>query len=97
MRCTIASLTHILCGNYAAANAQLDELVALADEKGAVFWKAFGMTEPRLRFGPDRQSLGRSPDDHLRDHRIAVNGSNSVDAVVLIIFGESPCGTRPIR
>ena len=36
-------LTHILCGNYAAANAQADELVALADEKGALFWKAFGM------------------------------------------------------
>ena len=39
----IASLTHILCGNYATANAQVDELVALADEKGALFWKAFGM------------------------------------------------------
>ena len=38
-----ASLTHILCGNYATANAQADELVALADEKGAVFWKAAGM------------------------------------------------------
>ena len=36
-------MTHILCGNYAAANAQVDELVALADEKGAVFWKAGGM------------------------------------------------------
>ena len=36
-------MTHILCGNYAAANAQVDELVALADEKGALFWKAIGM------------------------------------------------------
>ena len=35
--------THILCGNYATANAQADELVALADEKGALFWKAYGM------------------------------------------------------
>ena len=41
----IASFTHILCGNYAAANALLDELVALADEKGALFWKARGMME----------------------------------------------------
>ena len=47
--------------------------------------------------GPDRQSLGRSPNDHLRNHRMAVNGSNTVDAVVLITFGESLCGTRPIR
>ena len=37
------------------------KLVALADEKGASFWKAHGMTDARLRFGPDRQSLGRSP------------------------------------
>ena len=27
---------HIFCGNYATANAQLDEVVALADEKGAL-------------------------------------------------------------
>jgi predicted ATPase len=32
----------ILCGNYAAASAQADELVALAVEKGAVMWKALG-------------------------------------------------------
>ena len=78
----ITSLTHILCGNYATANAQADEVVALADEKGALFWKALRNDEPRLRTGPDRQSLGRSPNDHLRNHRISVNGSNSVDAVV---------------
>jgi predicted ATPase len=34
---------HIWRGNYAAANAVVDELVALSDEKGALFWKAFGM------------------------------------------------------
>ena len=33
----------IYCGNYVAAKAQLDEVVALADEKGAVLWKADGM------------------------------------------------------
>ncbi len=37
------SLTHIWCGNYAAANAQTDEFFALADEKGAVFWKVCAM------------------------------------------------------
>jgi predicted ATPase/class 3 adenylate cyclase len=31
------------CGNYGAANLQVDELLPLADEKGAVFWKAHGM------------------------------------------------------
>jgi predicted ATPase len=34
---------HIYCGDYAAANAHADELVALADEKGATLWKAAGM------------------------------------------------------
>ncbi len=39
---TFASLTHIVCGRYAAAAAEAQELVTLADEKGAPFWKAFG-------------------------------------------------------
>jgi predicted ATPase len=38
-----ASVTHIYCGNCTAANAQTDELIALADEKGALFWKALGI------------------------------------------------------
>ena len=37
------SHTFFVCGSYARANMQADELVALADEKGAVFWKANGM------------------------------------------------------
>jgi predicted ATPase len=36
------SWTHIHCGNYATANTQADELVSLADEKGALYWKALG-------------------------------------------------------
>jgi predicted ATPase len=39
-----ASLVHIQCGNYPTASAEADELVALADEKGALFWKALGMS-----------------------------------------------------
>ena len=38
-----ASLPQIHCGHYATADALLEELVALADEKGSLFWKAFGM------------------------------------------------------
>ena len=34
----------MLCGDHAAANAEADELVALADEKAALLWKAFGMS-----------------------------------------------------
>jgi predicted ATPase len=35
--------TYVQCGNYAAASAQANELISLADEKGAMFWKAAGM------------------------------------------------------
>jgi predicted ATPase len=35
--------THFLCGNYAEANEQADETIALADEKGSLFWNAAGM------------------------------------------------------
>ena len=31
------------CGNYTIANARVDELIELADEKDAAFWRAFGM------------------------------------------------------
>jgi predicted ATPase len=37
------TMTHIFCGNSATADGQANELVALADEKGALFWKAYVM------------------------------------------------------
>jgi predicted ATPase len=39
----LTSITHIFCGNYATANALIDELVVLADKKGALFRKAQGL------------------------------------------------------
>ena len=39
----LTGFTYILCEDYAAANACLDEAIALADEKGALFWKALAM------------------------------------------------------
>ena len=38
-----APCVFIQCGDYVTAKAQTDELVALADEKGALFWKELGM------------------------------------------------------
>ena len=38
-----ASFPNIRCGKYAAANLLVDELLALADEKGSLSWKAYGM------------------------------------------------------
>jgi class 3 adenylate cyclase/tetratricopeptide (TPR) repeat protein len=37
------SPVHIYCGNYQAATNHLDEVVKLANERGATFWKAHGM------------------------------------------------------
>jgi predicted ATPase len=42
---TTASLTHICCGNYARANVIVEEVIAMADEKGAMQWKARGMMD----------------------------------------------------
>jgi class 3 adenylate cyclase/predicted ATPase len=39
----LATVTYIWRGNYATANANARELIALAAEKGALFWKAHGM------------------------------------------------------
>jgi hypothetical protein len=38
-----ASFDHICCGNYATANAQVDQLMVLAEERGASYWKALGI------------------------------------------------------
>jgi predicted ATPase/class 3 adenylate cyclase len=35
-------LTQVISGNYATAQAQSDELIALAEEKGSAYWKASG-------------------------------------------------------
>jgi len=40
---TLTSLTLICCGNYAGASVQIDEVVALAGERDASNWKAYGM------------------------------------------------------
>ena len=43
MALNVTSFTHTYCGNYATANAQANEVITLADEKGATLWKAWGM------------------------------------------------------
>jgi predicted ATPase len=40
-----AGRSHFYCRDYAAARAQFDELAALADERGAQYWKALGTAE----------------------------------------------------
>jgi class 3 adenylate cyclase/predicted ATPase len=40
---SVSNLTHLCRRDYAAVNAQANELISLADEKGALMWKAAGM------------------------------------------------------
>jgi len=47
----MTSLTLICRGDYVAATAQIDEVISLADEKGAGFWKAYGMLVRGWLFG----------------------------------------------
>jgi hypothetical protein len=43
MALCFTSWTLTFCGNYVAASAQVDEMIALAHEKGAGLWKVVGM------------------------------------------------------
>jgi class 3 adenylate cyclase/predicted ATPase len=52
------SVTHIVCGNYATANALLDELVVLADGRGALFWKPQALSNK----GSLLALIGKAPD-----------------------------------
>jgi class 3 adenylate cyclase/predicted ATPase len=40
---SLTSLAHMFLGNYTAAQAQSDEVIPLANEKGAALWKSWGM------------------------------------------------------
>ena len=53
-----ASDTYIHCRKYLTANALVDELVALADEKGSLYWKAAGM----MNHGRVLVLTGKAPD-----------------------------------
>jgi predicted ATPase len=48
---------HIHCGSYTAVRADLEELLALADEKSAAFWKAFGMMNQGCLFALTGKAL----------------------------------------
>ena len=93
----LTSLTHILCGNYAAANAQTNEVVALADEKGAMLWKAGG----RWRQGCALALTGKAS-DAVQMITSGITAWRSTGATVwvplcLSHLTRSLCGTRPIR
>ena len=49
----VALYAHIHCGNYKGAKAELEELVALANEKGAPLWKALATINEGLLLAVD--------------------------------------------
>ena len=75
----LTATTHILCGNYAAAKARSDELVALADEKGSLFWKSGGM----MGQGWALTLTGRAS-DAVKIIAAAINAWRSTGATLLV-------------
>jgi predicted ATPase len=41
----VASISHVICRNYAEANTLIDELIALTDQTGSLFWRTWGMMQ----------------------------------------------------
>jgi predicted ATPase len=53
--------TYPNCGNYAAANGPINELVALAEEKDASYWKVFGMLAQASLLAPTGKAVEAVP------------------------------------
>ena len=75
------SATLVVCGNYAAVNAQLNELMALAGEKGAALWKAWGMLTQGVLF-----TLTGSTRDAIQKLSFGVVASRSTGATNTMPF-----------
>ena len=80
---------------YAAANALVDEFIALKDQTGSLFWGR-AMTQR----GCILALTGKAPDAvktiPSRPHRNPIIGNNDVDAVVVFTSGKSQRGNRSI-
>jgi hypothetical protein len=71
---TFGMAPYILCGRYAAAKSQSDEIVALADEKGHVGIKGVGTVNQGLLMALTGIGVRGDSRDRLRDRRVAVDG-----------------------
>ena len=72
------SLSHIFCGDYATATAQLDELAALAEKKGPCSGKLLAMWMQGCLFALTGKASDAVHMTHFRHCRMAVNGSDTV-------------------
>ena len=92
-----SSLTQIQFGDYAAANADADELAVLADEKDALLWKASGLLWRGCLLTMTGKASDAIPAITSGLAALRSTGSTDVDAAVIDISGESPFSARPIR
>ena len=91
------TLSHILCADYAKANMKLEEAVALADEKGALFWKATAM----VLQGCVLALTGKASDavQMISDATAAFRSTGAtlwMPLYLSYLFGQSPRGPRQI-
>jgi hypothetical protein len=76
-----ASFPLVWCGNYTTTN-------AIVGRKRRVVLEGPSNEGARSAFSAGTQIHGRSPNEHLRTHRMAVNGIYSVCAVLSVIFSQ---------
>ena len=84
------SFTYICGRHYAAVEAQLDECTALAEEKGAVFWKAFATAQRSCIL-----TLTGKASDAVQTIDAGITGE-SICSVFVIIFGLGLRRTRTV-
>ena len=85
---SLTGLTLVHCGRYVMAKAQLDEFVALVEEKGSLFWKGFAMLIRGWLFS----RTGR-PSDAIQMLTSGVAASLSTGTTVFIPEWLSSCAT----
>ena len=89
------SFTNILRAKYAAASGQSNEVVRLADEKGAALWKALGTMEQGCVLALSGKASEAIQMITSGDHHISVNRVKSVFAILFGTLVQGPCGARP--
>ena len=93
----MTTFTQICCRNYARANAQINECIALAEEKSTANWKMQAMAHRGCVLALVGKSTEAIQTISCRDRRLALNRSNSLCNVLVVAFSFGLCRHRKIR